>query len=142
MRSLRFHASYLCKSVFICGCFLFLIGTAAASAFAQHGGKAEPLRIEFKRGTSSTTVSGNVRGDEQAEYAFSARKDQKVTIRITSVPSRSCLIELHGPENTDLVFSKYDYSATLPATGDYLLYVVRPTESKGRSNYKLTVTIR
>jgi hypothetical protein len=42
--------------------------------FAQNGGKAEPLKIEFKRGTNSTTINGVVRGDEEAEYTLTARK--------------------------------------------------------------------
>src|SRR5438067_6633961 len=93
--------SFLCKSVFICGCFLVLV-CAARPALAQHGGKAEPNRIEFKRGTTSTTISGTVRGSEEAEYVLAAKKGQKLTIRIISVPARSAGFDLHGPDDVDL----------------------------------------
>jgi hypothetical protein len=120
---------------------MFALGASASSALAQHGGKAEPNRIEFKRGSGSTTISGMVRGSEQAEYLFAAKKGQHLIVRVSSTPRRTCLIELHGPDNIDLAFSQYGFEGVLPATGDYFLIVLRPTESKGRSRYKLTVTV-
>src|SRR6266540_720199 len=78
---------YLRKSAFICGLFLLVIESGGA-ALAQGGGKAEPSRIEFKRGTSSTTISGVVRGDEEAEYVLSAKKGQHLKIVLTSVPAK------------------------------------------------------
>jgi hypothetical protein len=133
--------SNLCKSVFICGSVLLVLSNDGA-AFAQRGGKAEPNRIEFKRGTSSTTVSGTVRGDQQAEYVFSAQKGQKLTVHLTSKPRRTSLFELHAPKRADWAFSQYDYVGQLPATGDYLLFVLQPTEATGRSTYRLTITLR
>jgi len=59
---ISFSFSYLRKSALICGCFFLL---AATTAMAQHGGKAEPNRIVFKRGATSTTFNGTVRGDEK-----------------------------------------------------------------------------
>ena len=136
--------SYLCKSIFIRGGFLFLVATAAP-AFAQHGGKAEPLRIEFKRGTNSTTVSGSVRNDEEYEYVLAAKKGQRLTIKITSIPVKSSVFEIVG-ENHDTLGLEYDanfdYSGVLPKDGDYFITVARPTTSKGTSKFKLTITIR
>jgi len=134
--------SNLCKSAFICGC-LFLL--AATTAIAQRGGKAEPKRIEFKRGTSSTTVSGVVRGDEQAEYVLSAKKGQRLIIKLTSVPVKSSVFQLLGEDNDTLDLdydANFDYSGVLPKTGDYFINVKRPTEAKGTSRYRMTVTIR
>jgi len=119
-----------------------LIAMPASAAMAQRGGKAEPNRIQFKRGTTSTTISGTVHGDEEAEYVFSAKNGQNLTIHLTSRPRRTCLLELHGPEKINLAFSQYDYNARLPLTGEYLLIVLRPTESRGTSRYKLTVIVR
>jgi hypothetical protein len=136
--------SNLCKSVIICGCFLFLI-CGARPTFAQHGGKAEPNRIEFKRGTSSTTVSGVVRGDEQTEYVLSAKKGQRLIIKLTSVPVKSSVFQLLGEDNDTLGLehdANFDYSGVLPKTGDYFINVKRPTEAKGTSRYRMTVTIR
>ena len=117
----------------------------ASITLSQHGGKAEPLRIEFKRGTTSTTVSGSVRGSEQAEYVLAAKKGQRLTIRITSVPARSSGFDLHGPEDVDLGLesdTNLNNSLMLPRTGDYLITVVKLTDLVRASKYKLTVTVR
>ena len=122
-----------------------LILVACTAAFAQHGGKAEPNRIEFKRGTTSTTISGTVRGDEEAEYLLAARQGQKLVIKLTSVPAKTSVFQLLGPDNDTLGLeydANYDYSGVLPTTGDYFISVKRPTTAKGRSRYKLTVTIK
>src|SRR5438270_8944111 len=111
--------SNLRKSAFICGCFLVLF-CAAAPAFAQHGGKAEPLRIEFKRGTSSTTISGSVRNDEEYEYVLAAKKGQRLTIKISSTPMKSSVFQLLGEDNDTLVLehdANFDVSIVLPKNG-------------------------
>jgi hypothetical protein len=136
--------SNLCKSVFICGSFLLVL-SAGGAALAQRGGKAEPNRIEFKRGTTSTTISGTVRGDEEAEYVLAAKKGQRLIIRLTSVPVKSSVFQLLGPDNDTMGLeydANYDYSGVLPKTGDYFINVKRPTESKGTSRYRLTITVR
>lgn len=56
--------------------FVFI---ACSAAIAQ-GGKAEPNRIEFKRGTTSTTINGTVRGGEEAEYVLAAKKGRRLVI--------------------------------------------------------------
>src|SRR5438045_3686487 len=89
------------KSAFICGCFSFLLFTAAP-AFAQHGGKAEPQRIEFKRGTTSTSVSGSVRNDEQYEFVLGAKKGQRLIIKITSTPVKSSVFQILGEDQDTL----------------------------------------
>ncbi len=136
--------SYLRKSAFICGLFLFFL-FASTEVQAQNGGKAEPNRIEFKRGTSSTTVNGVVRNDEEAEYSLSARQGQKLTITLTPTPAKSSCFDLKGPDGAD-VGLEYDcntiYSKTLPATGDYFLVVKRPSQSKGSSRYRMTITVK
>lgn len=122
-----------------------LIAFCCSLAFAQHGGKAEPMRIEFKRGTSSTTIADKISGDVQAEFVLAARKGQRLTITLTSVPRRSAVFDLTAPENADLGLeydANYNYSGTLPTTGDYLIVVARPTTSPGRSSYRLTITVR
>lgn len=123
----------------------FLILICGSVVAAQGGGKAEPNRIEFKRGTSSTTISDQVRGDEQAEYVLSAKKGQRLTIKLTSVPPKSSVFQLLGEDNDTLGLeydANFDYSGVLPKTGDYFITVRRPTEAKGSSRFRLTVTIR
>src|SRR3981189_3190319 len=94
---------------------------ACSAAIAQRGGKAEPNRIEFKRGTTSTIVSGTVRGDEEAEYVLAAKKGQRLIIKLASVPVKSAVFQLLGEDNDTLGLeydANYDYSGVLPKTGD------------------------
>ena len=113
-------------------------------AMAQRGGKAEPLRIEFKRGATSTTINGAVRGSEEAEYVLAAKKGQRVIMRLRSVPARSAVFQILDPDNDKLSLAQgnYDLLGTLPKGGDYLITVSQPKQSKGTSRYKMIVTIR
>ena len=135
--------SYSRKAAFMCGLFFFVLA-AGATAHAQ-GGKAEPNRIEFKRGTNSTTVSGTVRNDEQAEYVVSAQLGQRLVIKLTNVPAKSSCFDLQGPDGSD-VGLEYDcnwsYSKVLQATGDFFITVARPSQRRGTSRYRLTVTVK
>lgn len=129
--------------MFICG--LICLASVSGASIAQRSGKAEPNRIEFKRGTNSTAISGTVRGDEQAEYVLSAKQGQRLIIKLTSVPAKSSVFDLQGPDGVNLGLeydANYVYSGNLPRTGDYLIFVARPTQEKGTSKYKLTVTVR
>ena len=135
---------YLPKSAFICGSFL-LFFAAVPAAFAQHGGKAEPLRIEFKRGATSTTVSGDVRNSEEFEYVLAAKKGQRLTIKITSTPVKSSVFQLLGEDQDTLGLehdANFDASVVLPKDGDYFINVSRPTSAKGRSRFTLTISIK
>ena len=121
-----------------------LILIACSAAMAQ-GGKAEPNRIEFKRGTTSTNIRGTVHGDEQAEYVIAAKKGQRLIITLTSVPVKSSVFQLLGEDNDALGLeydANFDYSGILPKTGDYFITVRRPTEAKGASRFRLTVIVR
>lgn len=139
----HFSFSDLYKSVFICG--FFVLAATGSSVMAQGGGKAEPNRIEFKRGTTSTTVSGTVRNDEQAEYVLSAQQGQRMVIKLTNVPAKSSCFDLQGPDGSD-VGLEYDcnwsYSKVLQATGDFFITVARPSQARGTSKYRLTVTVK
>jgi hypothetical protein len=89
------HRSFI-KMAAIVASAAFLLLIASSAAIAQGGGKAEPNRIEFKRGTSSTTISGTVRGAEQAEYVLGAKKGQRLVIKLTSAPAKSSVFQLLG----------------------------------------------
>ena len=122
-----------------------IVLVACSSAIAQRGGKAEPNRIEFKRGATSTIISGTVRGDEEAEYVLAARRGQRLIIKLTSVPAKSSVFQLLGEDHDTLGLeydANYDYSGILPKSGDYFITVTRPGQSKGTSRYKLTVSVR
>src|SRR5262245_49530893 len=143
-KSTAFSFSYLRQSPLICALFL-LLACAATPALAQGGGKAEPLRIEFKRGTTSTTVSGSVRNSEEYEYVLAAKKGQRLTIKITSTPLKTSVFQLLGENNDTLGLehdANFDASVVLPQDGDYFINVSRPTTTRGTSRFKLTISIK
>jgi len=124
---------------------LSLLLCAAAPGFAQGGGKAEPLRIEFKRGAKSATVKGRVRRDEQAEYVFAARKGQQIAINLTSTPANSARFELlddTGDQSRSVEQNIHTWSGVVPETGDFLIYVTRPDKKIDRSSYSLTLKLK
>ena len=121
-----------------------LLLCAAAPVFAQGGGKAEPLRIEFKRGAKSATVKGKVRHDEQAEYVFSARKGQQITINLVSTPANPARFELlddTGDQPRSVEQNIHTWSGVAPETGDFLIYVTKPDKKIASSSYSLTLKI-
>jgi hypothetical protein len=139
-----FTSSYVRLFAFIFGCFICLC-CVATPAFAQRGGKAEPLRIEFKRGASRTTVSGSVRSSEQYEYVLGAKKGQRLTIKITSTPVKSSVFQVLGEDQDTLGLehdANFNVSIVLPKNGDYLIFVSRPTSAKGTSRFTLAITIK
>lgn len=117
------------------------------SAFGQNGGKAEPNRIKFTKGKSSVTVSGKVKGDEQAEYIFSAQKEQLIVVKITSVPKgKVASFRILNPNEEATFYTKYEenyeYAFPAPYTGDYVIWVSLQPETKVKSaKYNLTLTI-
>src|SRR5689334_18582889 len=118
---------------------------SAGMALSQRGGKAEPKRIEFKRGATTTTVIDKIKDDEEAEYVIAARKGQRLTIRLTSTPYRSAVFDLKAPGDADLGLeydANYTFDKILPVNGDYSIVVARPTTSRGTANYKMAITIR
>ena len=123
----------------------FLLLLTVTHSLAQGGGKAEPRRIEFTRGTNTTTINDKIRDDQEAEYVLAAKKGQRLTIKLTSVSYRSSVFDLKAPDNADLGLeydANYAFDKVLPVSGDYFITVVRPTSAKGSSSYKLVITIR
>ena len=123
---------------------LTFTGATTLQRGGQRGGKAEPLRIEFKRGASSTTINESIRGSEEAEYVFAARQGQRVTITLTSVSAKSARFELKSADGVDYKF-EYDgmkWSGVAPGTGDYFVNVTRVSRKPGRSNYSLRLAIK
>lgn len=118
---------------------------SASLCLGQGGGKAEPSRIEFKRGTYSTTVTGQVKDEQEVEYTVAAKKGQRLSIKLTSVPTKATVFDLKAPGDADLGLeydANWSFNRVLPVTGEYLIIVARPTSDKGKASFKLVVTIR
>ena len=129
------------RKVFLAIVLLLLVSGAT---IAQHGGKAEPLRIEFKRGASSATMKQSVTSTEEMEYVFAARQGQRVTITLTSVPARATHVELKSADNPDYKFESdgTKWSGVAPFTGDYWVNVTRVSHKRGRASFSLRLEIK
>jgi hypothetical protein len=112
-------------------------------ALGQGGGKAEPNRIEFARGSTSTVLSATLGRDEEMEYVFTAKAGQKVTIG----NSKTSLFDVRIFSEENDVETEFDSSRTfslmLPADGDYMLFVRKKRVAKpSRARFSITLTIR
>lgn len=123
--------------------FLLVICLLSTATSLAQGGKAEPNRIEFSRGKTSTVLVGSLSNAEEMEYVFSAAKGQKVTIRM----SNTSLFDyrVFSPE-ADFE-TEFDSSPTatfeLPASGDYLLFVRKKMVARPRNaRFSLSISIK
>ena len=124
---------------------LLLVTLLASASIGQRGGgKAEPLRIEFKRGASGATLNDTIRGSEEAEYVFTARQGQRVTLSLTATPAKSARFELKSADGVDYKFEHdgMKWSGVAPVTGDYFLNVTRVSQKPGRTTYLLRLAIK
>ncbi|MFL6374908.1 MAG: hypothetical protein ACJ73D_09595 [Pyrinomonadaceae bacterium] len=127
---------------------LVMIASLIASLFAlpaaaQRGGKAEPKRVEFAYGRTSAPLSAKLGYDEEMEYVFAAKKGQKVTV--TNHNTSLFDARIFSDEND--VETEFDssrtFSLTLPADGDYLLYVRKKrVNSRRRAAFSITLSIK
>lgn len=116
------------------------------SAFAQNGGKAEPLRLSFAKGKSSMTKTDTLASGQTFEMVFGAKAGQKVKIKIVSTTPKG---KFHyfsllgdGFDFATQYDKNYEYEFTAPNTGDYLLDVnFNATEKVTKGKFALTLTI-
>jgi hypothetical protein len=116
----------------------------APQALAQ-GGKAEPLRVQFKRGRYSASYQNRLRGGAQAEYAVEAREGQRLTIHLVASPADSVEAEIKDPDGETLAFGNdrgASKSARLTKSGEYHLAIRRASSKPGTSRYTLRISIR
>lgn len=119
--------------------FLLALLLGVVPVAVAQGGKAEPLRVEFKRGSISATLTGTLRGTEQFEYVVAARAGQWMFVEVTSAPADAAIFLVKGPAGEEGSYHYY-WSGTLKQTGDYLIYVSKPPDF-GISHFTLTITV-
>lgn len=122
---------------------LIFFASAVSASFAQYGGKAEPLRIEFEKGKTSTVLTRTLSNDQQMEYVFGARKGQTITIK----NSRTSLFDFKVYSEENFSEGDFDSSSTytfvIPETGDYNLFVRKKRVRVPRSaRFSVTLSIK
>lgn len=85
--------------------------------------KAEPQRIEFAPGTSSTVVHDKVKGYEVVEYVLQARKDQTMTVKAISTSPHIVfsVFDEEGKHFEGSASETNEWSGRLPRSGDYVI---------------------
>ncbi len=115
----------------------------SVSTFAQHGGKAEPRRIQFASGKPVVVLTGMLSNSQELEYVFGATKGQTVTIRNSNrnLFDFRVFSEEHFPEGD--FDSSPTYTFEIPATGDYMFFVRKKQVRTPRmARYSLSITLR
>lgn len=104
-------------------------------------GETKPAsrRLQFKRGTSESTVQGKVSIALPDTYLVGARTGQTMTIKLTA-PRKAVRFMLMSPSTRSLVADNArDWSGVLEETGDYTIII----DSDDRnSTYTMTVSIK
>jgi hypothetical protein len=118
--------------------------SASTPATAQRGGKAEPLRISFRRGSYSASVSDRVRVDEEAEYVVAARAGQHIFITVQTQPPGSVVVTVTDPDGGQVELNRKGtdrWNAKLNGDGDYQLVVKKRKPDRVASKYTMRVRI-
>lgn len=126
------------------GIFLILLFTCVSVTitFAQTDNQGEK-RIKFKRGESSATVTGAVPRGETTGYILKAKKDQVMTVKITSTESNA-VFKIKNREtgyflnNAGEFDDAMEWEGALPSSGEYKIIV---GSTRGGAEYTLIVTI-
>jgi hypothetical protein len=114
---------------------------AAVSAFAQ-GGKAEPGRVKFAKGKTSTVLTGMLKGDEEQEFVFGAKKGQ--TVYVTNPDSVKFSYRVFNDninyQSEDLAEPTLEF--VVPDTGDYMIFVKRANNTPRTAKFAITLAIQ
>jgi len=124
--------------------FLFIfIAFGTITVFAQQGGKAEPNRIRFAHGKTSSLIAGRLSNGQEIEYVFHAIRGQVVTIK----NSHRSLFDFRVFSDENDFETEYESSPTLtfeiPETGDYMFFIRKKEVRRPRTaRFSLTLTIK
>lgn len=103
------------------------------------------VRVQFAKGKSSATVSGQLAGYDTVDYLLNARAGQKMTVNVSS-NSTFLTPVIIGPQEEPICPEPCEvpWNGTLPVSGDYHIRVglVRAEARRnGKANYTVTVRI-
>lgn len=85
--------------------FLIVLSGTNLSVSAQHGGKAEGLRVRFAPGSTSATFKDTVRGSVEIDYELNGSAGQDMVVRLVTNPTDSVAIKVFGPNAKTLPMS-------------------------------------
>lgn len=130
--------------------FLLIFSVMLFCAFnirAQNGGKAEPIRIKVPQGQTSMSLIGTLKENQQAEYIFSAKKDQLVSVWINSVKPQGkfySFVVKGADNNYASKIARFDIEKfETSEAGDYVIFIkFRPMGKIKQGTYRLSLDIK
>ena len=104
-------------------------------------GETKPAyrRVQFRRGTSATTVQGKVSVGLPDIYLLGARTGQVMTVQLTAPRQKVRFMIMNSKTTETLADNTTSWTGTLPATGDY--HILVDTDGDGRT-YSMTISIK
>jgi hypothetical protein len=135
-RSLRSHGAHTLALLLVT-----VLSALAGSLLAQ---KAEPARIEFEAGSTTTTVNGSLRNRQQMDYVVYGREKQELVLQLTAEQARNLALKLYDPQGGEMTLEDSgpnQWRANLRQSGDYGVQVRRLSRKQGVSIYNLGLTV-
>ena len=104
-------------------------------------GETKPAyrRIQFRRGSSSTTLQGKVSVGLPDTYLLGARAGQVMTIKLTAPRQKVRFMIMSSKTTESLADNTTSWTGTLPETGDY--HILVDTDGDGRT-YSMSITVK
>jgi hypothetical protein len=114
---------------------------AGTRVIRQDTGESKPAyrRVQFKRGTSSTTLQGKVSLVLPDTYLIGARAGQVMTIELTSPRPSIKFMVMNSRTTAMLADNTRSWTGTLPESGDY--HIIVEGDEKG-GTYTMTISIK
>ena len=114
--------------------------TVVSAVVAQHG-TSIVTRIQFARGRTTAVEKGTVHRGMSHDYLLKAGSGQNMSVRLAA--GGGVCFDLYTPGLSDqLANCSKDWSAELPAAGDYRINVLPDTTTERNIAYTLEVTVR
>jgi hypothetical protein len=121
--------------------------TTAGLALAQPAMAQQQTVVSFAKGTSSQTLKGSIKGDQDHSYLVDARAGQTMTVTLASTKG-SAEMNVWAPGNDTAISlgadDPYNVTVVLPTSGRYKVqvYQMRASARRGETaNYTLTVGV-
>jgi hypothetical protein len=127
--------------------YLAVAIAAAGLLAAQPGVAQEQVPVTFAKGTSSKTLTGSIKGDQDRTYTVDAKAGQTLTVTLKSTKG-SAEMNVWAPGNETALTvgasDPYKFTTVLPVSGRYRVqvYQMRASARRGETaSYTLTIAI-
>jgi hypothetical protein len=128
---------------------LFIAAAIALFALAVPSrAEIQTTPVQFKKGASSATIKGTIKGDQTIDYTLRAKAGQTMSVKLATSKGANYFNVLPPGSNDEALFvgssGGNEWTGALPADGEYKLrvYLMRSAARRNEAaNYTLTVGI-